>query len=66
MSRKTKTEKEKAFDQLAEAVAVFLGSIGWSALVVGNPTITQQPGEVCNYEFSVRFTGKKLEEKAGE
>lgn len=60
---KRKTEKEKVWESLVEAVAIYLSSVGWQALVIGNPRIQHQPGEDrnFNYEFVVRFTGKQVE-----
>jgi len=50
----------KAFEHLAEAVGVYLESVGWSAVVVGNPRVQHQPdARKFNYEFVVSFTGGK-------
>lgn len=53
-------EVEAAFSALATAVGAYLTSIGWSALVVGNPRVQQQPlARPMNFEFVVQFTGGK-------
>lgn len=52
--------KRAAFNDMADAIGTYLKTVGWSALVVGNPRVQQQPGErEFNYEFVVRFTGGK-------
>lgn len=58
-----KTEKEKAWESFGEAFAIYLSTIGWQALVVSSPRIQHRPGEDknFNYEFVVRFTGKKVQ-----
>lgn len=49
------------FDRLAVAIGAYLETIGWRAIVVGNPRVQQQPTErEFNYEFVVRFTGGKV------
>ena len=66
--RKRQTDKEKAFAQMVEAIAIFLSTVGWQAIVIGEPRIQQRPGAgQFNYEFAVRFTGQKVEmpESAG-
>jgi hypothetical protein len=46
------------FGRLSVALADYLESVGWSAVVVGEPRVQQQPGErAFNFEFVVRFTG---------
>lgn len=62
MTRKRKTETEKAFERMVEAIAIFLSTVGWQAIVIGNPRIEQKPGAAkFNYEFTLRFTGQKIE-----
>ena len=59
MSKK-RPRAEAPFDRLAVAVGAYLETIGWRAIVVGNPRVQQQPGDrELNYEFVVRFTGGK-------
>lgn len=42
------------------SVAKYLEKKGWKVLVIGSPRIEQQPGDLqFNYEFILRFTGKK-------
>lgn len=58
----TKREREKraAFVTFSDALAVYLQSIGWNAVVVGRPRIQQEPhAREFNFEFVVEFTGGK-------
>lgn len=60
MKAKRKTDKERAFAQLAEAIAIFLSTEGWSCAVVSRPRVMRRPGLPDgdgNYEFVVNFTG---------
>jgi hypothetical protein len=52
----------QAHSNLAEAIAIFLSTIGWKAILIGEVKIQSPPGEQrhFNYEFVVRFTGKDL------
>lgn len=65
---KRKTQKERAWESLVEATAIYLSTVGWQALVIGSPRIQHHPGEDrnFNYEFVVRFTGKKVEDGDGK
>jgi hypothetical protein len=53
--------------ELTDAIAVYLSTVGWKALVIGDVQIRQQPDEAshANYEFVVRFTGGKSQSGAG-
>lgn len=58
--KKRTTKKDVVADRMLTATAKFLEKQGWKVLVIGSPRIMQQPGELAfNYEFVLRFTGKK-------
>ncbi len=56
---KRKTDKEKAWEALAEALAIYLSTAGWSVLVVSHPRIHGPLDEGLNFDFVVQFTGKQ-------
>lgn len=59
--RKKRVAKKNVIDPMLSAVAEFLERRGWKVLVIGSPRIQQQPGDLqLNYEFVLKFTGKKL------
>ena len=59
-------KNREAFNALADAIAAYLESIGWRALVVGSPRIQHQLLErEFNYEFVVRFTGGRKKPAKG-
>lgn len=59
--RKKSVAKKNVIDPMLSAVAEFLERREWKVLVIGSPRIQQQPGDLqFNYEFVLKFTGKKL------
>jgi hypothetical protein len=64
LSKRAKARLQKMrrdpFGRLSLEIGKYLETVGWTALVVGNPRIQQQAGEQkMNYEFVVKFTGGK-------
>ncbi len=55
---KRRAMRRDPFGRLAIAVGDYLESIGWSAVVVGTPTIIgEDAGGVGRFQFLVTFTG---------
>ena len=44
-------------ERMLHAVAEYLTERGWKILVISANRIQQQPDEVSNYEFVIKFTG---------
>lgn len=58
-SKKRVTKKPDGYAMLG-VVAKYLEKQGWKVLIIGSPRIEQQFGNrPFNYEFVLRFTGKK-------
>lgn len=74
--RRTKVEMAKArlvkmrrdpFGRLSLEIGRYLETVGWRALVVGSPSIYgfEKPG-LGHYEFTVQFSGGRLQQKANK
>lgn len=51
------------FGRLSLAVGDYLKTVGWTALIVGSPSIRGDGERLANFEFVVKCTGGKIQKK---